>query len=203
MQGVTGAERLGAGQASGQLVTVIGYPGNQDSAIFCVSYSSSFSATQLVFRCGGYITGTSGNPLLAHVDAATGLGTVIGVIGGYQQGGMTEAVSYAARARPGHRRRPARRLPAVHPAAAGHPHQPPGPGAAAPHPDRRRAGRQGVLVGGQSCLPAQARDQGGHPGEGRPDEAPLRPRPGGRPTARLRRRTLRKGATLFSAVPPG
>jgi hypothetical protein len=38
-------------------VTVIGYPGNQDSAIFCVSYSSSFSATQLVFRCGGYTTG--------------------------------------------------------------------------------------------------------------------------------------------------
>jgi len=96
VQGVTGAERLGAGQPSGQLVTVIGYPGNQDSAIFCVSHSSSFSATQLVFRCGGYTSGTSGSPLLAHVAAATGLGTVIGVIGGYQQGGVTDAISYAA-----------------------------------------------------------------------------------------------------------
>jgi V8-like Glu-specific endopeptidase len=96
VQDVTGAERLGTGQPSGQLVTVIGYPDNQDSAIFCVSYSSSFSATQLVFRCGGYTTGTSGSPLLAHVDAATGLGTVIGVIGGYQQGGAAAAISYAA-----------------------------------------------------------------------------------------------------------
>lgn len=56
VQGVTGDERLG----TGQLVTVIGYPGKQDSAIFCVRYSSLFSATQLVFRCGGYTTGTSG-----------------------------------------------------------------------------------------------------------------------------------------------
>jgi hypothetical protein len=36
------------------------------------------------------------SPLLAHVDAAAGLGTVIGVIGGYQQGGVTDAISYAA-----------------------------------------------------------------------------------------------------------
>ena len=95
VQDVTGAEHLGTGQPSGQLVTVIGYPGNQDSAIFCISYSRSFSATQLMFRCGGYTTGTSGSPLLAQVDAATGLGTVIGVIGGYQQGGATDAISYA------------------------------------------------------------------------------------------------------------
>ena len=54
------------------------------------------SATQLVFRCGGYTAGTSGSPLLAHVHAATGLGTVIGVIGGCQQGGVTDAISYAA-----------------------------------------------------------------------------------------------------------
>jgi hypothetical protein len=60
----------------------------------------SFSATQLVFRCGGCTAGTSGSPLLAHVDAATGLGTVIGVIGGHQHGGVTDAISYAAALRP-------------------------------------------------------------------------------------------------------
>jgi len=54
VQDVTGAERLGTGQPPGQLVTVIGYPDNQDSAIFCQNYARSFSATQLVFRCGGY-----------------------------------------------------------------------------------------------------------------------------------------------------
>ena len=59
VQGVTGGERLGTGQSPGQLVTVIGYPDNQDSAIFCQDYSRSFSATQLVFRCGGYTAGTS------------------------------------------------------------------------------------------------------------------------------------------------
>lgn len=96
VQGVTGGEHLGTGQPSGQLVTVIGYPDNRDSAVFCLSYSSAFSATQLVFRCRGYTAGTSGSPLLTNVDAATGLGTVIGVIGGYQQGGVTDEVSYAA-----------------------------------------------------------------------------------------------------------
>ena len=35
--------------------------------------------------------------MLADVDAGTGLGTLIGVIGGYQHGGQTDAVSYAAR----------------------------------------------------------------------------------------------------------
>ena len=54
------------------------------------------SATQLVFRCGGYTAGTSGSPLLAHVHAATGIGYGSGDIGGYQQGGVTDAISYAA-----------------------------------------------------------------------------------------------------------
>ena len=30
------------------------------------------------------------------MNPATGLGTVVGVIGGYQQGGYTDAVSYSA-----------------------------------------------------------------------------------------------------------
>jgi hypothetical protein len=49
------------------------------------------------FDCGGYTDGTSGGPFLARVQRATGLGTVIGVIGGYQQGGNTPSVSYSAR----------------------------------------------------------------------------------------------------------
>ena len=67
------------------------------------------SATQLVFRCGVYTAGTSGSPLLAHVHAATGLGTVIGVIGGYRQGGVTDAIShvpYSARTSPRSTSRP-------------------------------------------------------------------------------------------------
>jgi Domain of unknown function (DUF222) len=52
--------------------------------------------------------------------------------------------------------------------------------------------RQGVLPGGQPLLAAQARDQDGHPGEGRPEGTPPRPRQRGRPTARLRPRTIQR-----------
>jgi transposase len=64
-----------------------------------------------------------------------------------------------------------------------------GPGRPRTRPGRR-AGRQGVLVGGQPRLPAQARDQDGHPGEGGPEETPPRPRPRGRPPPCRRRRAL-------------
>jgi hypothetical protein len=51
---------------------------------------------QLEFDCGGYTNGTSGGPFLSEVDPVTGQGLVIGVIGGYQQGGDTPQVSYSA-----------------------------------------------------------------------------------------------------------
>ena len=50
---------------------------------------------QLEFDCDGYSDGTSGGPFLSEVDQATGQGLVIGVIGGYQQGGDTPDVSYS------------------------------------------------------------------------------------------------------------
>jgi len=96
VQDITGGERLGTGEPPGQLVTVIGYPDDLDTPVSCRNYAPDFTATQLVFRCGGYPDGTSGGPLLADVNPATGLGTVVGVIGGYQQGGYTDAVSYSA-----------------------------------------------------------------------------------------------------------
>jgi hypothetical protein len=34
--------------------------------------------------------------MMANVNAATGQGAVVGAIGGYQQGGFTSQVSYAA-----------------------------------------------------------------------------------------------------------
>ena len=96
VQDITGGERLGIGEPPGQLVAVTGYPDDLDTAVSCQNYAPAFTAAQLVFRCGGYPAGTSGSPLLADVNHATGLGTVVGVIGGYQQGGFTNAVSYSA-----------------------------------------------------------------------------------------------------------
>jgi V8-like Glu-specific endopeptidase len=92
---VTGAEKLAINPQVPVLVQVIGYPHGGDQPIACVNWAKEFSATQLVFDCGGYTDGTSGGPFLADV-AASGQGTIIGVIGGYQQGGDLPQVSYAA-----------------------------------------------------------------------------------------------------------
>jgi V8-like Glu-specific endopeptidase len=97
VQSVTGGERLGLSQPAGQFVRVTGYPDRLSAPISCENRVTAFSLTQFRFDCGGYTSGTSGSPLLADVSPTTGLGTVIGVIGGYQQGGDTDSVSYAAR----------------------------------------------------------------------------------------------------------
>ena len=96
IENVTGAETLGTGVPAGALVQVIGYPDDTDQPVWCAGTAKGFSATQLEFDCGGYPVGTSGGPFLTDVNLATGQGTVIGVIGGYQQGGDTSQVSYAA-----------------------------------------------------------------------------------------------------------
>jgi V8-like Glu-specific endopeptidase len=93
---VTGADRLETGSPARQLVEVIGYPDSADQAITCRNWTREPMADQLEFDCGGYTDGTSGGPFLASVDPRTGRGTVIGVIGGYEQGGLTPQVSYSA-----------------------------------------------------------------------------------------------------------
>jgi V8-like Glu-specific endopeptidase len=96
---LTGAETLDAGQQLPVQVQVIGYPDATRRPITCAGPASSFDRRklrQLVFDCGGYTAGTSGGPFLAHVSAKTGDGSVIGVIGGYQQGGDSPDVSYSS-----------------------------------------------------------------------------------------------------------
>jgi V8-like Glu-specific endopeptidase len=97
LAGVTGAERVSFAEPYGQMVAVAGYPSSSNAPIRCQNQVRWFSAEQLQFDCGGYSVGTSGSPLLAGVSPASGLGTVIGVIGGYELGGDTPDVSYAAR----------------------------------------------------------------------------------------------------------
>jgi hypothetical protein len=96
---VTGAEALATNAtdaAEQELVQVIGYPDGADQPVTCVNWTKVFSPTQLEFDCGGYTDGTSGGPFLANVSASSGQGTVIGVIGGYEQGGDLPQVSYSA-----------------------------------------------------------------------------------------------------------
>ena len=96
VEDVTGAEELKTGTSARQLVEVIGYPDGTNAPIACQNWTRKPMADQLEFDCGGYTDGTSGGPFLAGVDAQTGQGTVIGVIGGYEQGGLTPQVSYSA-----------------------------------------------------------------------------------------------------------
>jgi V8-like Glu-specific endopeptidase len=95
VEGVTGAERLGINWPMPVLVQVIGYPDDTDQPFRCANLAKRLSRTQLEFDCGGYPQGTSGGPFLADVSGSSGQGTVIGVIGGYEQGGDTPEVSYA------------------------------------------------------------------------------------------------------------
>ncbi len=97
IENVTGAERLATGTpATRQLVQVIGYPIATSQPVTCQNRLREPMTNQLEFDCDGYTDGTSGGPFLSDVDQATGQGLVIGVIGGYQQGGDVPQVSYSA-----------------------------------------------------------------------------------------------------------
>lgn len=96
IQQITGGETIGIDTPPGLAVTAAGYPDGQGSMISCDNTVLAFSPTQFEFDCGGFTDGTSGGPFLA-ASSPGGPATVIGVIGGHQQGGDTPSVSYAAR----------------------------------------------------------------------------------------------------------
>jgi V8-like Glu-specific endopeptidase len=96
VQDVTGAQRIAFGELGSLPVQVIGYPDTQDQPLICHGRTSVPMPHQLEFDCGRYTDGTSGGPFLMDVGAGTGTGTLIGVIGGYQQGGDLPQISYAA-----------------------------------------------------------------------------------------------------------
>jgi V8-like Glu-specific endopeptidase len=96
IEDITGAEQLATGQPANERAWVVGYPNGASEPVVCTNWTRAFSAAQLEFDCGGYTDGTSGGPFLTHVNQATGQGLVIGVIGGYEQGGNLPSVSYSA-----------------------------------------------------------------------------------------------------------
>lgn len=96
LEQVTGAERFGGSTTGGALGVLLGYPYNTRQPVGCRAEIKRESATQLRVDCADFPTGTSGGPLLTGVDPRTGIGTLAGVIGGYQLGGYRDDVSYAA-----------------------------------------------------------------------------------------------------------
>ncbi|MBT2384352.1 serine protease [Streptomyces sp. ISL-11] len=91
---VTGAERIRFPSATGRTARVIGYPVGSEGPVACQNKTETLSPTQLRFPCRGLPNGTSGAPFLTDIDPATGLGTINGVLGGYEEGG-DEETSYS------------------------------------------------------------------------------------------------------------
>ncbi len=98
VQAKAGSEALGSSSPVPASVQVIGYTVAGDP-VTCTRPPTTITAAghrQLKFSCGGYDAEASGGPFLVNVSATTGNGTVIGVVGGYQQGGDTPAISYSS-----------------------------------------------------------------------------------------------------------
>jgi V8-like Glu-specific endopeptidase len=95
IEDVLGANKLGFNAGYSHLVRVTGYPSTANAPVTCINWTSEQSPSQLRFDCGGYFNGTSGSPWLTDFDLRTRTGTIVGVIGGYQQGGNTPSISYS------------------------------------------------------------------------------------------------------------
>jgi V8-like Glu-specific endopeptidase len=95
IEDVVDGNRLAVNPDSTMLVRVSGYPVDSGQVVTCVNWTARQANYQLRFDCAGLPDGTSGSPWLTDYDPVTGTGTVVGLIGGYQQGGYTSSVSYS------------------------------------------------------------------------------------------------------------
>jgi hypothetical protein len=96
LESVTGAERFGAIPGAGTLGVQIGYPYADRHPVACRTRVRFLSPSQLRLDCAGFPGGTSGGPVLTNVDPGDGIGTLVGVMGGYQNGGRRSDVTYAS-----------------------------------------------------------------------------------------------------------
>ncbi|MFJ1758308.1 trypsin-like serine peptidase [Kitasatospora sp. NPDC088134] len=88
IEDVLGAERFSTDGGDTE-VTVTGYPNDGNAPITCRTTAVTAGPNGRRFDCSGFTDGTSGSPWV------TADGRVIGVIGGYQQGGDTADTSYS------------------------------------------------------------------------------------------------------------
>jgi V8-like Glu-specific endopeptidase len=96
IQDMVGANKLAVDSGYSYPVRVTGYPDSVDAPVTCRNLTSEFSLSELQFDCGGFTGGTSGSPWVTRFDAHNRTGTIVGVIGGYQEGGDTAAISYSS-----------------------------------------------------------------------------------------------------------
>ncbi len=98
VQARAGAEQLGYSAPVPISVRVEGYS-PISGPVVCNRRPGAISVAglvELVFDCPGYSNASSGAPFLTDINPRSGQGTVVGVIGGYQQGGDISWVSYSS-----------------------------------------------------------------------------------------------------------
>jgi V8-like Glu-specific endopeptidase len=96
IQDILGANQIAFGTGPRQFVRVTGYPSSADAPVTCLNWTSQDAEQHPRFECGGFYGGTSGSPWVANFNPVTRTGAIVGVIGGYQQGGTTDVVSYSS-----------------------------------------------------------------------------------------------------------
>jgi V8-like Glu-specific endopeptidase len=99
VQARTGGETLGTSSPVPSSVQLIGYTWRGNHPLTCTRPPRTIIVAgqrQIKFTCDGYIGAASGGPFLINVSTKTGNGTVIGVIGGYQDGGYLPSISYSS-----------------------------------------------------------------------------------------------------------
>ncbi len=97
IQDVVGGNPLSTGRDGGP-IRLVGYPRNANDAISCAGTAHPATrrgVDQLRVVCPGFTSGTSGSPWLADSGPSGGV-SVVGVIGGYRNGGSTPDVSYSS-----------------------------------------------------------------------------------------------------------
>jgi V8-like Glu-specific endopeptidase len=96
IEDVLGANTLEFNSGYRNLVRVTGYPADEEEPVTCQNWTKEQSASQLRFDCNGFTGGTSGSPWVTKFDPTTSTGRIVGVLGGYQEGGSTPDISYSS-----------------------------------------------------------------------------------------------------------
>lgn len=90
IEDVVGANRFTPGTATGATaVTLLGYPDSREVPISCTNKPVARSSTQQRIDCPSFAGGTSGSPWI------NGDHQVVGILGGHEEGGSTDDVSYS------------------------------------------------------------------------------------------------------------
>ncbi|MEZ0114598.1 V8-like Glu-specific endopeptidase [Catenulispora sp. EB89] len=89
LESVTGADTFTTSPGYENAVSVAAYPLTASKPVGCANKTKKASDTQLELDCEGLPDGASGSPFIASGDR------LVGVLGGYEQGGNTPNTSYS------------------------------------------------------------------------------------------------------------